>query len=452
MHHSSCGIPRGMTEFFGVKFMQRQRVIDTIETVYKEYGFDPLSTPILEHAQVFSGHHGEGESLLFHLKDRKLHDLVMRYDLTVPMARYIADHPEAPIPFKQYQIATVFRDDEVDKGHFREFTQCDGDVIGVREPFADAEVISMAFDGLSRLGFSDFVININHRSIIKALAKKSGFDDREGELLVQRSMDEVSKFSEKWVHHENPAYQDIFITHVHEILTRRSLPDEAIKNILFICTLKGDLDQKLESTERFFGDFHEGARGVKELKEIFSYLNVEVKKRVKFDLLLARGADYYTGFILEGSIPFIPVGAVLGGGRYDNLVKDFGGPDLPAVGMAFGLDRILTAQAELNFTQDIEHDARILVVSVDKEQHRRMLDFTKQLRQKGFAADFIPCISCSEAEIVEYAKKRNFSLLAMLAENRVLFQEIKHTETAVAPLLKKLFYEDKKFFSTIFPS
>ncbi|MFA6263497.1 MAG: HisS family protein [Candidatus Babeliales bacterium] len=428
MHHSNYGIPQGTSEFFGMQFIQRKMVLDIIETIYKEYGFDPLSTPVLEHAKVFSGHHGEGESLLFHLKDCTSQEMVLRYDLTVPMARYIADHPEAPIPFKRYQIATVFRDDEIDKGHFREFTQCDGDVIGVGDRSADAEVIHMACEGLSRLGFPNFVININHRLIIKALAEKSELAGTQGRLHLQRAMDEVSKFSEKWVHHNNPDYHSSFIAHIREILARRALPDKAVQAIIFVCTLEGDTNHKFEVMKKFLGDFSEGVNGIEELEEICSYLDTDIKKRINFDLLLARGADYYTGFILEGSIPNIPVGAVLGGGRYDHLVKNLGGPDLPAVGMAFGLERILTALLELKLIQEYDHTVRILVVPTAKQQHQPLLELTRKLRKKGLAADFIPMNSCSEIAIKEYAQKRNFSLLATYGQHGILLHAIKNND------------------------
>ena len=161
-------IPLGTSEIFGVDMRRRQAVIDTIRSVYETFGFEPLHTPILENAEVFNGHHGEGEKLLFTFTDSQGERLVNRYDLTVPLARFAGSHPEIPRPLKRYQIETVFRDDKPDLGHFREFTQCDGDVVGSACLSADVEVINVAHFGLSKLGFGDFTIRVNHRGIIRA--------------------------------------------------------------------------------------------------------------------------------------------------------------------------------------------------------------------------------------------------------------------------------------------
>lgn len=437
-HKATRGIPFGTVEMFGSKMLQRTHVLKIIESVYLQYGFDPLTTPVLEYAQVFDGHHGEGEKLQFHLQDREQNKLVLRYDLTVPMARYIADHPESPIPFKRYQIATVFRDDDVDKGHFREFTQCDGDVIGIADRSADAEVINIAFTGLSRLGFPNFIINVNHRSIINAVAEKCGLSGRDGRLLIQRALDEVSKFSEKWIHHDDPFFIDSFKINIQQILEKRGLGVEAIQTIIFLCTLTGELEQKLLTIEHFLSNYPEGVHGINELREIFSYLDSDVKKKVRLDLSLARGADYYTGFILEGSIPNIPVGAVLGGGRFDNLVSALGGPALPAVGMAFGLERILTALSELNLFKTSNTPMRIMVVPTSDEQKLSLFDFTKSLRKKGLDVDFIPMISRSKDEIVEYAQKRGFFAIATYSDNGVLLQLIENGKVVTTDITSLL--------------
>lgn len=411
------GIPFGTTELFGTKMTQRLEVLKIIESVYKEFGFDPLTTPILEHSQTFNGHHGEGEKLQFHLQDHDANELVLRYDLTVPMARYIADnYSETPIPFKRYQIAPVFRDDEIDKGHFREFTQCDGDSVGISDLSADAEVINLAFTGLSKLGFPEFVINVNHRLIINAISARCGLFDKPGRLLVQRALDEVSKFAEKCVYRGSA---DTFQLKIRQILEKRGLVGDAIETLMFVCTLTGDFEQKLSKMELFLADFSDGVCGINELKEVFSYLDSDVKQKVNLDLSLARGADYYTGFILEGSIPNVHVGAVLGGGRYDNLVGNLGGPSLPAVGMAFGLERILTALTELHISVNSKDIKRVLVAPRSHEEKKTMLSFTRELRMQGLEVDFIPMIDVHNDEIQEYAQKRGFSTIATIEDGNI---------------------------------
>ncbi len=422
--HQHQGIPLGTTEMFGEEMDQRKHVIGIIGSVYRKFGFDLLKTPTLEYAKIFKGHHGEGEELLFRLNGSSSEKLVLRYDLTVPLARYVSDHPEVPVPFKRYQIATVFRNDEVDKGHFREFTQCDADVVGISDLTADAEVICMAYTGLEKLGFSHFRININHRKIINALSEKSSLSNREGRLAVQRALDVVSKFSEKWEYHGNPQYRSSFAGHIHEILVERNLSEQAIDVIQSALTIDGDFDKKMIDLRVLLKDFPEGLIGISELMEITSYLPSRVKQKIDLDLSLARGADYYTGFILEGSIPNISVGAILGGGRFDNLVKDLGGPNLPAVGMAFGLERIMVSLAELNILKNIKSATRIIVVPKNEEEKAKLFDFARKLRGKGINTDFVPMFSHTDDEISTYALKRGFTALAINNHSSIQIHQI----------------------------
>lgn len=425
------GIPPGTSEIFGNIMNQRIHVINVIESIYREFGFDPLSTPVLEHADVFKGHHGEGEELLFNLYDKKLQELVLRYDLTVPLARYISDHYEdAPIPFKRYQIATVFRDDEVDKGHFREFTQCDGDVVGISDLTADAEVISMAHAGLSRIGFDNFLIKINHRQIISSIAEKSGSNNRDGYLQIQRALDAVSKFAEKYEHGVDDESQSDFTENIQRILKGRNLTDQAIDVICSVFVLSGSFnDAKLLELEKYLSGYPNAIRGINDLREIVSYLDPDVKKSVYLDLSLARGADYYTGFILEGSIPNIPVGAVLGGGRFDNLVRDLGGPDLPAVGMAFGLERIIVSLNELGINSDSVFSNRVIVAPRSSDKKQALLNTVRRMRKKGINVDYIPMFSLTEDDVAAYAKKRGFA--AVVTDNDLGLQIIKIKENCV---------------------
>jgi len=419
-HHYEMknGIPHGTSEVFGKEMDQRRYVIALIEEVYRKFGFDPLNTPILEHANVFKGHHGEGEELLFHLVDRIEEDLVLRYDLTVSLARYMSDHPESPVPFKRYQIAPVFRDDETDRGHFREFTQCDGDVIGVSDLTADAEVIHMAYEGLTKLGFTEFKININHRKIINGIAQKIGLTNKDGQLKLQRALDEVSKFAEKWEYHNCSDHHDDFIHHIDEILRKRGLTESAISMIISIFMIPGNLEQKLDGLSIFLYDNHEAITGISELQEIISYTSDQVREKINFDLTLARGADYYTGFILEGSLPNIPIGAVLGGGRYDDLVKNLGGPDLPAVGMAFGLERIIVAMQQLGLNS-FKKSPRILVVSQHEDEKKVLLDYTRKLRMEGNYTDFLSIFDRNKEEIYAYAKKRGFDSIIVIVDEQI---------------------------------
>lgn len=186
-------IPLGTSDVKGFDARVKDYVLGKIKEVYENYGFEPLYTPIIENAEVFNGHHGEGEKLLFKLKDKQGMELVLKYDSTVPLARVISMYPEIQKPYKRYQLQESFRDDDVDKGHFREFVQCDGDVVGATTLLADAEIIMIAYDGLNKIGFSDFTIRINHRKIIQGIAEKAGIYSDSGFIKIQRAIDMLIK-------------------------------------------------------------------------------------------------------------------------------------------------------------------------------------------------------------------------------------------------------------------
>lgn len=365
-------IPPGTSEIFGVDMRRRQAVIDTIRNVYETFGFEPLHTPILENAEVFNGHHGEGEKLLFTFADSQGNQLVNRYDLTVPLARFAGSHPEIPRPLKRYQIETVFRDDKPDLGHFREFTQCDGDVIGNPCLSADAGVINVAHFGLSRLGFDDFTIRVNHRGIIKAIAEKAGVFDDAGILMVQRALDFSDKVTKSG------------IEGIRRDLVSYGAPENVIDAIVEMILISGDNAlEKLAAIERALSFSEVGRIATGELRTIFEMVPDAALDKVSVDLKLARGADYYTGFILEGVISSVPVGAVLGGGRYDDLVGKFGDVSEPAVGMAFGLERIITAMKMLGMFDNIDIPDKVLVVSDERDDVKLTLDAVLCLRQSG---------------------------------------------------------------------
>lgn len=400
-------VPLGTSEIFGVDMRRRQAVVDTIRSVYETFGFEPLHTPILENAEVFNGHHGEGEKLLFTFTDSQGERLVNRYDLTVPLARFAGSHPEIPRPLKRYQIETVFRDDKPDLGHFREFTQCDGDVVGSACLSADVEVINVAHFGLSKLGFGDFTIRVNHRGIIRAIAEKAGVFDDAGVLMVQRALDfsdKVTKSGIEGIRHDLIDY---------------GAPENVIDTIIEMILLDGDNAlEKLSAIEHSLSFSGAGRAATSELRTILEMVPDAILDKVSVDLTLARGADYYTGFILEGVITSAPVGAVLGGGRYDNLVGKFGDKPEPAVGMAFGLERILTAIAMLHMIEDIKLPERVLVVSRERYGMKASIGAVMRLRQAGISTEYVSIEAVSD--ITSYFKHRAFSAMIEVIDGRVV--------------------------------
>jgi len=228
----------------------------------------------------------------------------------------------------------------------------------------------------------------------------------------------VSKFAEKWEYHNCSDHHDDFIHHIDEILRKRGLTESAISMIISIFMIPGNLEQKLDGLSIFLYDNHEAITGISELQEIISYTSDQVREKINFDLTLARGADYYTGFILEGSLPNIPIGAVLGGGRYDDLVKNLGGPDLPAVGMAFGLERIIVAMQQLGLNS-FKKSPRILVVSQHEDEKKVLLDYTRKLRMEGNYTDFLSIFDRNKEEIYAYAKKRGFDSIIVIVDEQI---------------------------------
>jgi histidyl-tRNA synthetase len=387
--NTNHNIPAGTSEFYGIQAVKRSRVLETIKTVYTNMGFDPLETPVLEFDEYFRGHHGEGEDLLFELKDSNNKSLVLRYDLTVPLARYVANN-KVPLPFKRFQIATVFRDDMPDKGHYREFIQCDGDIVGDSHPSSDASIINLANEGLTALGING-LLKVNHRFVFRGILEKCSETNLQI-YQIQRFLDNLDK--KNMESFDNPE------------LKKYKIPNSVVSFLQTLLEEKSNLNRTL----RHLYDNLKGTsaeKGLRNLEEVFSYTSSESLKRVSIDISLARGADYYDGFVLEGIVPGSEIGAILGGGRYDNLVKSLGGPDLPAVGMAFGFDRIC-----LIINKKEIHNERSLVVSTQNDQMliSQLLEYV-DLSRKMLPTDFLVIENVSKDSIIQYAKQRNFSSL-----------------------------------------
>lgn len=364
-------IPLGTSDVKGFDARVKDYVLGKIKEVYENYGFEPLYTPIIENAEVFNGHHGEGEKLLFKLKDKQGMELVLKYDSTVPLARVISMYPEIQKPYKRYQLQESFRDDDVDKGHFREFVQCDGDVVGATTLLADAEIIMIAYDGLDKIGFSDFTIRINHRKIIQGMAEKAGIYSDSGFIKIQRAIDYADKIIKNGV------------AGIKQDLEKRNVSDTVINVICDLVNIvTEDPFETLDKIQGYLADSNSALEGIQELREILTYIPSKVLSKVKIDFTLARGADYYTGFIIESIINNIELGAVLGGGRFDNLVEAFCDEKVPAVGMAFGLERIITAMKELELTDKLEIYPKKVIILDNSELQYDIIKCSSILRER----------------------------------------------------------------------
>lgn len=402
-------IPKGTTDYYGKEAQLRDYVLSIIEKTYKKYGFESLYTPIIENAEVFNGHHGEGEKLLFKFNDKENNNLVLKYDATVPLARVISMHKDIALPYKRYQLQPSFRDDEIDKGHYREFIQCDGDVIGSKSLYTDAEFICISYDVLSNLGFDDFTIRLNHRKIIQAIAEKENMSSKEEILGIQRAIDFADKINKG------------SIAEIKKEMNKTNLNSKIINDIIEMMEITRKsltLLETLDNLKEYFANNETAEKGIKELKKIVSLLPDYILDKIKIDFTLARGADYYTGFIIEAVINNVNVGAVLGGGRYDNLLQSFSNENIPAVGIAFGMERIIVSMKEKGIDNICLEDNNKLLLYVKPNQDKIAVKISNELRKK-----YNVCVvfenEIEDNKLRDYCLNKGFYKIATIDENNM---------------------------------
>lgn len=347
---------KGFRDFLPQEARKRQFVIDQLKTVFASFGFEPLESPTLEYEEFLTGKYGdEGDQLMYRFQDNGKRRVAMRYDQTVPFARIVAQYQnELPAIFKRYQIQPVWRAENTQKGRYREFLQCDADIVGSSSPLADAEVIATAAKGLDALGFKNFKILLNDRRVFSELIKKGLVTKDEMDYAVV-AVDKLKKIGEDGVILE---------------LTKKGLSQNRAQEIF-------QLIQNQEKTDA--------------LQDISLYFKNQstLKDKIKFDPTLARGLNYYTGVIFEIEIEGYGVGSVCGGGRYDNLIGMFASRQIPAVGFAYGFDRILQAMDALNlFPADLATSStQVLVTIFSKDLEQKSLEVVSQLRNGGINAE-----------------------------------------------------------------
>ncbi|MGC8812136.1 MAG: histidine--tRNA ligase [Candidatus Aenigmatarchaeota archaeon] len=361
---------KGTRDFLPEEMIIRQKILDKIKNVFEVFGFQPLETPAIESWEILSAKGAGGEEILketYNFEDLGKRRVGLRYDLTVPLARVIASNPNLPLPFKRYQIQNVWRYGDVSKGRLREFLQADIDIVGSESMLADAEVIACAISCLNSLGLKNFLVRINNRKILSALVKFAGIEEKASDVF--RSIDKLEKIGEEKVKKE---------------LEERGIPKETIKKIFdFI---------KVENPEKIFDkikdlSFEEGKEGIDELKEIASYLEkMKVGAKVKIDLSLARGLDYYTGPIFEISAEK-KIGSIAGGGRYDKLIGIFAGREVPATGISLGIERIIEVMKE-RMVETKKSKVEVFVATVSKDVLKKSLEIIQKLRESGIRVDF----------------------------------------------------------------
>jgi len=348
---------KGTRDFLPVEMILRQQVLETIRKVFETFGFQPLETSALETWDVLSAKGAGGDEILkesYNFEDKSGRKIGLRYDLTVPLARVIADNPNLPLPFKRYQIEKVWRYGDISKDRFREFLQADIDIVGSESSIADAEIIACAIECFNALGFKKFIVRLNSRKVLEEILKLSSITEKTVDVL--RIIDKIDK---------------VGINNVKKELEDKETPTDSIKKLLeFIETKNEKVLKKIENLE-----------GAKELKEIISYLKkMKLDSKVKIDLSLARGLDYYTGPIFE-VFAEEGIGSVAGGGRYDRMIGLFLKRDVPATGISLGIERIIEVMKERKMAEEIKNKTKIFVIAVNDNVRDKVLEIVQMLRK-----------------------------------------------------------------------
>ena len=375
---SNTNPARGMRDFLPADIRKRNYVINIIKEVYESYGFEPLETPSVENLETLTGKYGEeGNQLMYKIlkrgekldvNDKELADLALRYDLTVPLARVVANYKnDLPKFFKRYQIQPVWRADRPARGRYREFYQCDVDAIGSSSTIVEAELISAVSEILQRLGFNDFIIRINHREILRGMLEAVEIaEDKQSDALI--ALDKLDKIGKDGV--------------LKEFAAREINEDAGFKLLDLFTTLEtvGNAPT-LSRLNEFLGEIETGKTAVNTLSQILELTNLE---NIKIDASLARGLSYYTGAIFEINVPDL-TGSLGGGGRYDGLIGIFGKEQIPAVGFSLGLERILLIMDERGmFPEELQQNSADVMITIwNEESIGESLKLAGDLRSQG---------------------------------------------------------------------
>ena len=374
-------IPKGTRDFSPLEMARRNYIFNTIQSVFSLYGFQQIETPAMENIGTLMGKYGEeGDKLLFRIqnsgeKAASAPEKGLRYDLTVPFARYVVQHREnIQFPFKRYQIQPVWRADRPQKGRYREFYQCDVDVIGTNSLVCELELIQIVEEVYRRLGIN-VCLHINNRKVLAGIAEIIGQPEKIIDITV--AIDKLDK---------------IGIDNVNKELTEKGLPQEAIEALQPILHLSGTTADKLAALRTILASSEIGTQGVDELDQLFALIQgAEVKLNIELDLCLARGLNYYTGAIFEVKALDVQMGSITGGGRYDNLTGIFGMPNVSGVGISFGADRIYDVLTELNlYPASLQSSTQLLFATFGQEELTYALSWAKALREQKIAVEVYP--------------------------------------------------------------
>lgn len=422
-------IPKGTRDFSPVEMAKRNYIFNTIKEVYALYGFQQIETPAMENLSTLMGKYGEeGDKLLFKIQNSgdyfrgitdeqllsrdsaklasKFCEKGLRYDLTVPFARYVVQHrEELALPFKRYQIQPVWRADRPQKGRYREFYQCDADVVGSSSLINEVELMQIVDTVFTRFGIR-VCIKINNRKILSGIAEIIGQADKIVDITV--AIDKLDK---------------IGLDNVNAELAENGIPTEAIEKLQPIILLSGTNEEKLQTMKEVLKDSETGLKGVEECEFILSKLN-GLNNEVEIDLTLARGLNYYTGAIFEVKALDVEIGSITGGGRYDNLTGIFGMPGLSGVGISFGADRIFDVLNQLDlYPKEAINTTKLLFVNFGEKEADFCLEVLKQVREAGISAEIYP-ESVKMKKQMSYANAKQIPFVALVGETEMQEQKV----------------------------
>ncbi len=426
-------LPKGTRDFGPQQMLKRNYILDTIKKVFKKYGFLPLETPAMENLSVLTGKYGdEGDQLLFRILNSgdflskaspedvkagskklstKIAEKGLKYDLTVPFARYVvANQHEIAFPFKRYQIQPVWRADRPQKGRYREFYQCDADVIGTRSLLCEAELMLMVHEIFKELKFSDFKVAISSRKVLEGIAEVLGIADKFSQFVV--ILDKLDKIGEERVIDE---------------LSSIGVEENSLNSLKNLLAISGNNASKVEQLRVEFMNSSIGLNGLDDIENTLKYcaqLGLADHK-LDFDLTLARGLSYYTGVVYEVKPTSISMGTITAGGRYDDLTGMFGMSGMSGVGISFGIDRIYDTLNELNlFPKDNLDTTQVLIVNFDEESEAHALPILSELRSHGIFSELYPD-SAKLKKQMTYADRKGIPYVLMIGSKEI--EEGKYT-------------------------
>lgn len=423
MGKTTYQILKGTRDFLPAQFISRKRVIRVIEETFELFGFEPMETPAMEYAETLEEKYGEeGERLMYKFIDRGDRRVALRYDLTVPLARTMAMYPVEK-PFRRYQISPVWRADKPQKGRFREFWQCDADIIGSGEMWADAEIIAVTYSALTRLGFKRFSIRINNRKLLNGIARYGGVTDQAMAGFF-RIIDKVDKVGWDGVRKE---------------LETKEFSSSVINATLDLLLRKEKVENVLPLLEDMLRDIPIAVEGILELQEMERCLiGLGVPRSYfVFDIALARGLDYYTGPIYETVVEEPRIGSISGGGRYDGLIGMFSGQPMPATGGSLGLERIVAAMEELGMLPATPTLSQVLVTVFDRSLVETSMQVVAELRREDLNAEVFVSDEKLKKQLT-YANKKGIPLVVIVGPDErgqgvVTLKDMRSNEQITAP-------------------